>query len=124
MSSTNDLSKSTDRFNTSASGIKYFYKSKRPFNQKKSHKEFYQGAEHSVDIEIEENPEISGKFKNPNKFRPNTKQTVDQNEYKKMKKKSKKNKKTQKEKIMKKIAIVVFQVFEKAMKEAKHLRVE
>ena len=87
MSSTNDLSKSTDRFNTSASGIKYLYKSKRPFNQKKSHKEFYQGAEHSVDIEIEENPEISGKFKNPNKFRPNTKQTVDQNEYKKMKKK-------------------------------------
>ena len=87
MTSINDLSKSIDRFNTSASGIKYLYKAKKPLNQKTSHRDFYQRAEYSVDIELEEKPEISGKYKNPNKFKPSTKQTVDQNEYKKLKKK-------------------------------------
>ena len=87
MSSTNDLSKSTERFTSSASGVKFSFKNKKPFNQKKSHKEFYNGEGYSVDIEIEEKPEISGKHKNPNKFRPSTKQTVDQNKFKKLKEK-------------------------------------
>ena len=83
----NDLSKSTDRFNTSASGIKYLYKAKKPLNQKSNHRTFYQRDEYSVDIELEEKPEISKKHKNEKLFKPSTKQTVDQNEYKKMKKK-------------------------------------
>ena len=87
MSSINDSPKSINRYTTAASGIKYFVKGKRPKNQKTSHRDFYQGAEYSVDIELEEKPEISGKYKNQNKFKPSTKQTVDQNEYKKLKKK-------------------------------------
>ena len=87
MSSTNDLSKSMERFTSSASGVKFSFKNRKPFNQKKSHKEFYQGEGYSVDIEIEEKPEITGKHKNPNKFRPSTKQTVDQNKFKKLKEK-------------------------------------
>ena len=87
MKSKNDLSKSTDRFSNSASGIKYLYKAKRPLNQKTTHREFYQNDEYSVDIELEDKPEISGKHKIKNNFKPSTKQTVDQNEYKKLKKK-------------------------------------
>ena len=87
MRSKNDLSKSTDRFSNSASGIKYIYKAKLPLNQKSTRREFYQQNEYSVDIEMEEKPEIGGKFKNLNNFKPSTKQTVDQNEYKKLKKK-------------------------------------
>ena len=87
MRSKNDLSKSTDRFSNSASGIKYLYKAKRPVNQKTSHQEFYQTNNYSLDIELEEKSEINRKYKNKNNFKPSTKQTVDQNEYKKLKKK-------------------------------------
>ena len=87
MRSKNDLSKSTDRFSNSASGIKYLYKAKRPVNQKTSHQEFYQTNNYSLDIELDEKSEINRKYKNKNNFKPSTKQTVDQNEYKKLKKK-------------------------------------
>ena len=87
MNIANDLSKSIDRFNNSASGIKYLYKAKRPLNQKSNHREFYQRDEYSVDIELDEKPEIGRKYKNEKTFKPSTKQTVDQNEYKKLKKK-------------------------------------
>ena len=87
MRTKNDLSKSTDRFSNSASGIKYLYKAKRPVNQKTSHQEFYQTNNYSLDIELDEKSEINRKYKNKNNFKPSTKQTVDQNEYKKLKKK-------------------------------------
>ena len=87
MRTKNDLSKSTDRFSNSASGIKYLYKAKRPLNQKTSHQEFYQTNNYSLDIELDEKSEINRKYKNKNNFKPSTKQTVDQNEYKKLKKK-------------------------------------
>ena len=87
MRAKNDLSKSTDRFSNSASGIKYLYKAKRRVNQKTSHQEFYQTNNYSLDIELDEKSEINRKYKNKNNFKPSTKQTVDQNEYKKLKKK-------------------------------------
>ena len=87
MRTKNDLSKSTDRFSNSASGIKYLYKAKRPVNQKTSHQEFYQTNNYSLDIELDEKSEINRKYKNKNNFKTSTKQTVDQNEYKKLKKK-------------------------------------
>ena len=81
MSNRNDLSKSSDRFNNYASGIKYQYKGKL------SRKDFFQKSESSYDIQPEENPDIIGKHRNETNFKPSTKQTVNQNEYNKMKKK-------------------------------------
>ena len=81
MSNRNDLSKSSDRFNNYASGIKYQYKGKL------SRKDFFQKSESSYDIQPEENPDIIGKHRNETSFKPSTKQTVNQNEYNKMKKK-------------------------------------
>ena len=79
-------SKSNDRFINSASGIKFALKGNAKLNGKKYHNEFYQNTENSYDIEFEERP-LGGKYKNESNFRPSTKQTVDQNKYKKMKEK-------------------------------------
>ena len=86
MSINNDISKSNDRFINSASGIKFALKGNAKLNGKKYHNEFYQNTENSYDIEFEERP-LGGKYKNESNFRPSTKQTVDQNKYKKMKEK-------------------------------------
>ena len=87
MSKANDLSNSSDHFTNFASGIKFAFKGKLKGENKLTHSEFYPKDEYSCDIELEEKPEIGGKYRNENKFKPSTKQTIDQNEYKKLKKK-------------------------------------
>ena len=86
MSISHDLSKSSEHFSNQVHGISFNYK--RNENKKRNHSEFYQNDEQSYDLEFEEKTEIrGGKFRNVNNFKPSTKQTVDQNEYKKLKKK-------------------------------------
>ena len=85
MSINHDLSKSSEHFTNQVHGISFNYK--RNENKKISHSEFYQNDEQSYDLEFEEKTEMRGKFRNGNNFKPSTKQTVDQNEYKKLKKK-------------------------------------
>ena len=85
MSINHDLSKSSEHFTNQVHGISFNYK--RNENKKLSHSEFYQNDEQSYDLEFEEKTEMRGKFKNGNNFKPSTKQTVDQNKYKKLKQK-------------------------------------
>ena len=85
MSINHDLSKSSEHFTNQVHGISFNYK--RNENKKLSHSEFYQNDEQSYDLEFEERTEMRGKFKNGNNFKPSTKQTVDQNKYKKLKQK-------------------------------------
>ena len=85
MSISHDLSKSSEHFSNQVHGISFNYK--RNENKKRNHSEFYQNDEQSYDLEFEEKTEMRGKFRNGNNFKPSTKQTVDQNEYKKLKKK-------------------------------------
>ena len=87
MNKTNDLSKSIEHFDNLASGIKFAFKGKSRADDKFTHREFYQNNEYSCEIELEDKPEIGGKLRNKNIFKPSTKQTIDQNEYKKLKKK-------------------------------------
>ena len=65
-----------------ASGIKYVRK-----NDKNSRNNFFNVDEKSYEIEIDEKPELNSKHMNENQFKPSTKQTIDQNEYKRLKKK-------------------------------------
>ena len=85
MSINHDLSKSSEHYTNQVHGISFNYK--RNENKKLSHSEFYQNDEQSYDLEFEEKTEMRGKFKNGNNFKPSTKQTVDQNKYKKLKQK-------------------------------------
>ena len=76
-------SKSSSQFNNYASGIKFKYK----YGQKFRRSDFILGDERSVNIELEEKPELCKKHKNEIEFKPSTKQPIDQNKYKAFKKK-------------------------------------
>ena len=71
MSKANDLSNSSDHFTNFASGIKFAFKGKLKGENKLTHSEFYPKDEYSCDIELEEKPEIGGKYRNENKLAEN-----------------------------------------------------
>ena len=86
MSINHDLSKSSEHFSNQVHGISFNYK-RNEIIKKKTHNEFFQDSEQSYDIEFNDNTQVRGKTKNESNFKPGTKQTVDQHEYKKLKKK-------------------------------------
>ena len=86
MSINHDLSKSSEHFSNQVHGISFNYK-RNEIIKKKTHNEFFQDSEQSYDIEFQDKSEMRVKFKNETNFKPSTKQTVDQNEYRKLKKK-------------------------------------
>ena len=79
----NAISKSSSHFDNYASGIKFNYKNRN----KQTRNEFFNDNKYSCEIEIEEKPELNRRHINGSEFKPSTKQTIDQNEYKRFKKK-------------------------------------
>ena len=79
----NAISKSSSHFDNYASGIKFNYKNRN----KQTRNEFFNDNKYSCEIEIEEKPELNRRHINGSQFKPSTKQTIDQNEYKRFKKK-------------------------------------